>query len=99
MNIECTPDEFLKLVAEQAEPRRRGRPRPIHSDSLPLMKWTQDVYKQVARDIGSRRPEVGGILLGPEGEQLATHFVFDETGRGSSASWTFGHVRINEILR
>jgi proteasome lid subunit RPN8/RPN11 len=77
--------------------RRNGSPPPVER-SLP-MKWTQTVYQQILREIGSKPPELGGILLGPVGELLATHFVFDETGRGSTVAWTFGHNRINEVLR
>jgi proteasome lid subunit RPN8/RPN11 len=100
MRFECTPEEFhlfFPLLKKPQRPRRHGSPAQF--ERMPPMKWTQSVYQQVMREIGSKPPELGGILLGPTGETLATHFVFDETGRGSTASWTFGHNRINEILR
>jgi len=100
MHIECTPDEFRSLfVVPKKRKSQWPNGSPAQLERLPIMRWTQSVYQQIIRDIGSRPPELGGILLGPADELLATHFVFDETGRGSSTSWTFGHTRINEILR
>ena len=100
MRIHGTPQEFRSLFRVG---RKRVKPQqdngPHQPKSLPLMKWTQSVYQQIIREIGSRPPELGGILLGPADDLLATHFVFDKTGYGSSVSWTFGHHRINDILR
>ena len=100
MRFECTDDEYRSLFLaprHSKEPRENSSATPY--TRMPLMKWTQSVYQQILREIGAKPPQLGGILLGPTGELLATHFIFDETGRGSSASWTFGHHRINEILR
>ena len=60
---------------------------------------SQTAYQQLLRDIGAHKPERGGYLLGPVNERMASHFVFDETGVGSAVSWTFGHGRINELLK
>jgi len=100
MQIECTLEEFYALFpALKKTPRARRNGSQTQFERLPTMRWTQSVYQQIMREIGSKPPELGGILLGPAGELLATHFVFDETGRGSSVAWTYGHNRINEILR
>jgi proteasome lid subunit RPN8/RPN11 len=100
MQIECTLEEFHSLFPALKKPqRRRSNTSPAPYERQPPMKWTQSVYQQIIREIGSKPPELGGILLGPTGESLATHFAFDEAGRGSTVSWTFGHDRINELLR
>jgi proteasome lid subunit RPN8/RPN11 len=100
MRFDCTPEEFHSLFPDLKKPQRpRRNGSPTQFARMPPMKWTQTVYQQIIQEISSKPPELGGILLGPTGELLATHFIFDETGRGSSASWTFGHNRINEILR
>jgi proteasome lid subunit RPN8/RPN11 len=75
-------------------------PRPCDRQGRrPLMRLTQSAYCDIMQEIGERPPERGGILLGPAGQALATHFVPDETGRGTSASWAFDHRRLNEIIR
>jgi hypothetical protein len=100
MRFEGTLEEFHSLFpATKKAQRQRRNSSPTDLERLPPMKWTQGVYQQVIREIGSKPPELGGVLLGPADEMLATHFIFDETGRGSSTSWTFGHARLNELLR
>lgn len=102
MQLNLESEEFLRLFPAHAGKGRRKKPahpRPKQNDQLPFMKLSQTAYQAIMRDIGAHPPERGGILLGPVGEMSATHFIFDETGKGTGASWTFGHLRINEILK
>jgi proteasome lid subunit RPN8/RPN11 len=101
MHFKCTITELRRLFSGLLPGRRRRKQDDSarHMQEMPVMKWTQTVYQRVLRDIGGFPPERGGILLGPVGELMATHFVLDETGSGTSASWTIGHVQINELLR
>ena len=59
----------------------------------------QSCYQHVIRELTTREPEAGGLLLGPEGHSSVTHFVLDETGHGTAASFTFDHERLNALLR
>src|SRR5262249_49931827 len=95
-----TLEEFQSLFPAVKKRQRLSRKHPPEQfEWLPLMRLTQSAYQQIMREIGTKAPELGGILLGPVNESIATHFVLDETGNGSAVSWTFGHNRINELLR
>lgn len=71
----------------------------LRAFNLPIIQVAQTCHQQIVRDIMSKPPEVGGWLLGPTGSPVVTHFVLDSTGRGTAASFTFDHTRLNDILR
>ena len=48
--------------------------------------------------ITGRMPETAGVLIGPKGHDAVTHFVPDEAGDSRPASFTLGHLKLNEIL-
>lgn len=60
---------------------------------------THGVYEHVLRELGSRRPEAAGLLLGPrQDEPLATHFVLDTSGLATPMSFTLDAEFLNEVL-
>src|SRR5437899_3125268 len=94
MTFEGTPRELRSFLQRARRrvlrpaadvPARRARPEPADAvpaarlEGQPLMKMTQAAYRDILREIAGRPPERGGILLGPAGQSLATHFVLDET--------------------
>lgn len=48
--------------------------------------------------IGARRPETGGILLGPIGSNDVTDFYFDATASCSGATYTPDHVTLRRKM-
>lgn len=67
---------------------------------------TKNVYMAVAAyvtllcEIGCRRPETGGILLGPVGAQdVVTEFHFDAGGSRSATTYSPDHVTLNHKMR
>ncbi|MGD9644340.1 MAG: Mov34/MPN/PAD-1 family protein [Pirellulales bacterium] len=64
------------------------------------MKMSQGVYLKVLAELGSRPPEAAGVLMGPAyDEPLATHFVLDAAGQGTSVSFTLAAEFLNPVLR
>ena len=62
-------------------------------------KWiiTSDVYEEIRRTIGCRKPEHGGILGSSDGKHI-DHFYFDKTADRSSASYTMDTKALNEVI-
>ncbi len=64
------------------------------------IRMTGSVRDQLDSELGTRRPEQGGILLGPADEELlATHFIFDRSGRRTSVSYTPDAAFLNRTIR
>lgn len=67
--------------------------------NLHLLKMTQGVYQRVMTELGERRPEAAGVLLGPtDNEPLVTHFVLDSSGVGTYASFSLDAQFLNRVL-
>jgi proteasome lid subunit RPN8/RPN11 len=49
--------------------------------------------------IGARRPETGGILLGPVGSDDVTDFYFDATAACSGATYTPDHLTLSRKMK
>ncbi len=50
--------------------------------------FTDGVIKQIAETIGTRTPETGGALFGPDDSNLVSHFVFDDKARTTAVTYT-----------
>lgn len=101
------------LVGEQPkplvvdEPDRTKRPQPKDETEAPFaeeippgIRMTESVRRTLFQELGSRRPEQGGILLGPADEEtLVTHFVFDDIGRRTAVSYTPDAAFLNRTIR
>lgn len=67
--------------------------------NLHFLKMTQGAYRRVVDELGQRRPEAAGVLLGPaDNEPLVTHFVLDSSGNGTYASFTLDARFLNQVL-
>jgi hypothetical protein len=66
---------------------------------LPPMRILQSAYAAIMRHLTGVEPEAGGMLLGPKGSSLVTHYVPDENGRATAASFTLDAVGLNRILK
>lgn len=59
--------------------------------------FTADVYDEIKRTIGCRKPEQGGILGSSDGKHI-DHYYFDKTANRSSASYTMDTKALNEVI-
>lgn len=94
MKLNMTPAELRQLVGVKPKRRRTSR-----TDDLPTILMTQGAFLSGMKFLGERAPEAAGVLLGPKDARLVTQFVPDDTGSSTRESFTFDHVRLNEILR
>lgn len=69
-------------------------PRP-----LPPMRLLQTAYLDIMRHLTSVVPEAGGMLLGPKGSSVVTHYVIDENGKATAASFTLDAAGLNRVLK
>jgi proteasome lid subunit RPN8/RPN11 len=101
VHIDGLPDDQLAGVLDALA--RRLRP-PAGLDAGPpgdpeaALLMSRPCHDHVLRELTSRPPEAGGLLLGPRDHRAVTHFVLDETGAGTPASFTFDHERLNALL-
>ena len=58
---------------------------------------TAEVYDQIKRTIGTRKPEQGGILGSSDGIHI-DHYYFDKTADRTSASYTMDAKALNEVI-
>jgi proteasome lid subunit RPN8/RPN11 len=65
----------------------------------PPLTMTARVRCRIMCTIGARRPETGGILLGPVGRNDITDFYFDATGACSGATYSPDHVTLRRKMR
>jgi hypothetical protein len=71
---------------------------------MPKLKENQvpayrHVHCQIMCSIGARRPESGGILLGPTGSNDITDFYFDATALCSGATYTPDHIALRRKMK
>lgn len=58
---------------------------------------TAEVYEEIKRTIGCRKPEQGGILGSSDGKHI-DYYYFDKTADRSSASYTMDTKALNEVI-
>ncbi len=58
---------------------------------------TAEVYEEIKRTIGCRKPEQGGILGSSDGKHIDFYY-FDKTADRSSASYTMDTKALNEVI-
>ena len=58
---------------------------------------TAEVYDQIKKTIGTRKPEQGGILGSSDGIHI-DHYYFDKTADRTSASYTMDAKALNEVI-
>ena len=58
---------------------------------------TAEVYSQIRRTIGTRKPEQGGILGSSDGIHI-DYYYFDESAERTSASYTMNTKALNEVI-
>jgi len=58
---------------------------------------TAEVYEEIKRTIGCRKPEQGGILGSSDGKHI-DYYYFDKTAIRSSASYTMDTKALNEVI-
>jgi len=63
------------------------------------MRILRKVYDEIARTIGSRRPEEGGMLLTSDGGLTITKFIFDDKGSRSGSTYTPNIAFLNEHIK
>ena len=103
-NDEMSDDENPRDLATDKEPdtddeSARLRPVPESATVEPVLKMTQSAFCECMQELTSRRPEAGGMLLGPkDDDDLVTVYIHDETGKATTASFTSDEVRLNVIL-
>lgn len=73
-------------------------PRAVCSSAGLAVPFSRAVYEEILFALGSREPEVGGLLVGPRNSRIVTHFVLDEAGQPGAASYTLGHEWLNSRL-
>lgn len=105
---ESRADRSLRRIPShpRKSPRLRGSRKrdddcAVHTflaEYPPLLMATTAYFAMMA-DLISRPVEAGGVLIGPIDHDSVTHYVPDATGRATTASFTFDHEQINELLR
>lgn len=75
----------------------RGGKFFCQSDSDNRYIMTAEVYDQIKRTIGTRKPEQGGILGSSDGIHI-DHYYFDKTAVRTGASYTMDAKALNEVI-
>lgn len=86
-------------VDRRADDRDAPDDWPAPTGPLPAMRMLQSAYSDAMRELTDRRPECAGMLLGACESDIVTHFVADEHGRATSASFTLDAAWLNRVLR
>lgn len=71
----------------------------ISPDSDGAMRIAERVVREIMLTIGARPPETGGILLGPLGTEIITHYHFDDAAACSAVTYTPDHVGLGRRMR
>ena len=71
----------------------------IASPPVPPLWMCRHVRCQIMCTIGARRPETGGILLGPIGSNDVTDFYFDATAACTGATYSPDHVTLRRKMK
>ena len=67
--------------------------------STPSLTMSRHVHCAIMCTIGARRPESGGILLGPIGSNDITDYFFDATASCSGATYTPDHLTLRRNMQ
>jgi hypothetical protein len=67
--------------------------------TIPPIRMDRHLPCRIMRALASRRPESGGILLGPIGCDDITDFYFDATAECTGATYTPDHVTLGRKLK
>ena len=70
-----------------------------HRPARPPIAMSRHVRCQIMHTIGARRPETGGILLGPIGSNDITDFYFDATASCSGATYTPDYLTLRRKMQ
>jgi proteasome lid subunit RPN8/RPN11 len=72
---------------------------PNTHPSVPPIWMNRRVLCQIMCTIGARRPETGGILLGPIGSSFITAFHFDGTASCSTVTYSPDHITLRRMMQ
>lgn len=61
--------------------------------------FTTEVYEEICRTIGTRRPESGGILGSSDGGRTIDYYYFDSTASTSGATYQPDTEAINTVIK
>ena len=86
---------FMKRIKEIIKMKCNTYKKDMKSNSPWVI--TAEVYGEIQRTIGCRRPEQGGILGSSDGKHI-DHYYFDKTASRSSASYTMDTKALNEVI-
>ena len=71
----------------------------LHLSSIPPIRMRRQVVCHIMCTIGARRPETGGILLGPVGADAITDFYFDATASCSGATYAPDYATLRRKMK
>ena len=63
------------------------------------LRMSSSAYRQIMMTVGARRPETGGILLGPTGSNEVTDFHFDAGAACTGGTYSPDHVTLNRKMK
>lgn len=63
------------------------------------LKMVERAYRAIIDHLGSVEPEAGGMLLGPRGTSIVTHYIPDLRGKATGASFTLDAKGLNQVLK
>lgn len=92
-------DRVWEFLSTRGDEPQAGATLLTGGRNLHFLKMTQGAYQRVMTELGERRPEAAGVLLGPtDNEPLVTHFVLDSSGVGTYASFSLDAQFLNRVL-
>jgi len=68
-------------------------------ERLAVIQMSHMSYDVMMDYLTAHRPERAVALLGPKDHDAVTHILIDEDGEATPASFTFGHVLVNEKMK
>lgn len=64
-----------------------------------VMRMAKTAYRHMHCSLGRRPPEAGGLLLGPIGCTLVTHFHFDDSAVCTGLTYTPNHIALGRLMK
>lgn len=77
----------------------KSRFRRRQKNHTPVLTITWEALRQISDTIGTKHAETGGAFGGLESDRIATTYVFDETSRNSSVTYTPDHLSLRQIFK
>ena len=95
------PDDKPRIPQPGTSDQKCGDPPDVATWPRPLrpMHMLQSAYLDIMRHLTSVEPEAGGMLLGPKGTSVVTHYVIDVMGKATAASFTLDAAGLNRVLK